>query len=188
MYNIRRLSRILITVLYGGLIILPCLTTFTWLFNDLPFIQSLCKQGMIRETIHTQEGPINLCDVKLTPLGKALGVLSNIVGSLSSWLSLMVLIKLFKRYKTGQVFSFSNVNAYRQLGGLCLINALAMRPLQELLSSLAVTLSNPPGQRYISIGFGSPNIYDIVTGLIIVTIAWVMAEGYRLQNDQQLTV
>ena len=188
MHNIQRLSKILITLFYMGLIILPILPMINWLFNETHVIQFLMKEGVIREIFNTPEGAINLADVKLTPLGRTLGILTCLTNQLTSWLGLIILIKLFKRYQVGQIFSLLNVNAYRQLGWLCLINALAMRPLTELLSTLAITLSNPPGQRYISIGFGTPNIYDIVVGLIIVTISWIMAEGYRLQNEQQLTV
>ena len=69
-----------------------------------------------------------------------------------------------------------------------MLNAVLVRPLAEMLMVLAATLSKPPGHRYLFFGFGTPNIKDIFMGLLIITISWVMAEGYKLQQDQQLTV
>ena len=53
---------------------------------------------------------------------------------------------------------------------------------------LMATLSNPPGHRYISLNFGTPNLEVLFWGMLVIVISWIMAEGYKLQKDQDLTI
>jgi hypothetical protein len=49
-------------------------------------------------------------------------------------------------------------------------------------------MGNPPGQRIVSIGFGSSEFMTLVVAGIIFVIAWVMDEGRIITEEQQLTV
>ena len=57
-----------------------------------------------------------------------------------------------------------------------------------MLIILMATLSNPPGHRYISLNFGTPNLEVLFWGMLVIVISWIMAEGYKLQKDQDLTI
>lgn len=46
----------------------------------------------------------------------------------------------------------------------------------------------PPGQRYFSLEFGSADLTALLIGGVLAVIAWVMEEGRKLQEEQDLTI
>jgi hypothetical protein len=39
-----------------------------------------------------------------------------------------------------------------------------------------------------SVSFDTYDIYNIVTAIMVIVISWIMAEGCKLNEEQQLTV
>ena len=112
-----------------------------------------------------------------------------------------VLNKLFRFYERGQIFTREQVVQMQQLGGLILVNwAIAMLlnamsegyteyrfDLAQLNWIGALQLFILPIAKDMSgnndIGFMQP-----VIGVLIIFIAWIMDEGRKIQEEQELTV
>jgi hypothetical protein len=97
------------------------------------------------------------------------------------------LIKLFKLYEKGEIFTSLNVNHIRHIGYALLISQI-LNPIYEFLMGVALTLHNPPGKGFAAIGFDLTNIGIILIALITLLISWVMAEACKLREEQQLTI
>ena len=52
-----------------------------------------------------------------------------------------------------------------------------LKPLHQLLLSGALTMHNPPGQRYITISLSGTDIGIVLTGLLIFLISWIIQKG-----------
>lgn len=97
------------------------------------------------------------------------------------------LMRLFQLYEQGDIFKPTNVRCFRKLSRVLLL-WFAAGIVHRPLLSIALTLHNPPGHRMLTIGFGSPDVTALLLGLILAVIAWVMEEGRKLQEEQDLTV
>ncbi|XPS84934.1 conserved uncharacterized protein, DUF2975 [Desulfosarcina variabilis str. Montpellier] len=97
------------------------------------------------------------------------------------------LMRLFKLYEQGEIFKLNNVHCYKKLSRVLIWWFIAGILCRSLLTT-ALTLHHPPGQRMISFGLTSTDLTTLLVGLILMVIAWVMEEGRKLQEDQDLTV
>jgi hypothetical protein len=97
------------------------------------------------------------------------------------------LMRLFKCYEKGEIFKLNNVHCYKKLSRVLIWWFIAGILCRSLLAT-ALTLHHPPGHRMISFGVTSSDLTTLVVGLILMVIAWVMEEGRKLQEDQDLTV
>ncbi|MGL4859242.1 MAG: DUF2975 domain-containing protein [Enterobacteriaceae bacterium] len=82
----------------------------------------------------------------------------------------------------------SNTLRYKYLGWCFFIDALIATPLNEILLSIASSMSNPVGERYFGVSFSSFNIMELICGVLLIMISWIMIEGHTLQNEQELTI
>jgi uncharacterized membrane protein len=188
MPRIQNISRYLLIVLNGLLFALPMFVLLIWAFIDSPSIQLLVKEGVLLKAAYTPEGTVNLSNVHWIPLSQTIGMTSYAIGLLPLFLSLFTLKALFRSYQAGEIFTARNAHRYRYLGWLFFLDALVAKPLSGMLLVLAVTLSNPPGHRFISVSFGLPNVEAIFCGILVIVISWVMIEASKLQEEQALTV
>lgn len=136
--------------------------------------------------IITPEGLVFLNQLPL--LSRTVCCLGKMIGVLPLFIGIIILLKLFKNYKQGEIFSLQNIKWYRYLGWLFFLDGFITQPLNNLLMIGGATLLNPPGHRYISLTFGTFNLEALFCGLLVLVISWIMAEGYRLQEDQKLIV
>ena len=96
-------------------------------------------------------------------------------------------IKLFSLYEKAEIFSINNVNYLKRIGQALLLSQL-FNPFYDALKTFNLSWGNPHGHRFISISFGSTNIEIILMALMTILISWIMAEGCRLREEQQLTI
>jgi len=101
---------------------------------------------------------------------------------------LWMLRAIFKNYNDGNIFGSSNASYFKKIGLLLFFDALVTTPLGNTLLNLAMTFNNPPGERFLTISFGSTNIYLLFFGLVIFIISLVMSEASKIHAEQQLTV
>lgn len=138
--------------------------------------------------IITPIGPVDLQNIDWTPLLKTLGFLSDVLSVVPYLMALVILRSVFIKYLNGSIFSSYNANQFKKLGIIALSNALIFAPLSYTLMILATTLSNPPGQRFLSLQFGSLNLASIFLGLILIVVSKVMVQATSIHEDQQLTI
>ena len=100
---------------------------------------------------------------------------------------LYFLIKLFKLYEQAEIFSIQNVNYIKKIGNTLLITQIVTIICNGFLS-VVLTLNNPHGLRTLVLTISGMHISLILTAFIIILIAWIMAEGCQLRDEQQLTI
>lgn len=188
MNRIQKVSSYLIIIFNLLLIGLPFLSLSIWLFMDYEPLKSLIAEGFLLSPVNAPEGPVNLSSVHWTPLSKFIDLLATVIGLCPLLLGLFFLKAVFRNYGRGEIFNTYNSLRYKYLGWLLFLDALIIKPLSDMLMILAVTLSNSPGHRVISISFGTPNMETIFCGVLVMVISWVMLEGYKLQEEQKFVI
>ena len=113
------------------------------------------------------------------------------------------LAQLFHYYERGLIFASETIHCIKTLGLLCVINWLLMTMAGRFLShpvAAKLPMVLPPDVKVVttmvkahSFGFFSFNIAGVnfgmlLAGIIIVLIAWIMDEGRKIQEEQELTV
>lgn len=193
MKRIQNISRFLLVVFNVLLIGLPLTNFLIWSCIDSSFLKNLFQSSFFQMTtllhpISTPEGLIKVDQVPWTLTTKLIALLSNMIRILPLVVSLICLKSIFKNYREGEIFNPANAKQYGKIGFTFFLDAVIAQPISQLIMVLAVTLSNPPGHRYISLSFGTPNLEVVFFGLLVMVISWVMLEGSRLQEEQRFTV
>ena len=110
------------------------------------------------------------------------------------------LAKLFWFYERGLIFVAEAIRCIKTLGLLCVIGCLLKSALHILGQLFPPTPPStlPPGvtvRAITSYGFdffsftiAGINVGLLLAGIIIVIIAWIMDEGRKIQEEQELTV
>ena len=97
------------------------------------------------------------------------------------------LIRLFKLYEIGQVFSRENIKHIKMASFGIFAYVIACFITHGLLS-VALTMNNPPGERTLGLSFQFDDASTLVIGFIILLIANVMDEARKLKDEADQTV
>jgi len=191
MSRIQKISSYLLVVFNILIVMIPLFLTVPWIFislktTDVPDVINFF--GMLEKTIQTPEGYVNLSNISWTPLLKLLGFCADLIAALPFLISLFLLKKLFVYYRDGEIFNVRNALIYRKLGVLYLIDALFIKSFSQTLMILALTMTNPPGARYLSISFGTPNLSSLFYGGLVIIVSWVMSEANKLHDEHKFTI
>ncbi|MFH1035388.1 MAG: DUF2975 domain-containing protein [Pseudomonadota bacterium] len=100
---------------------------------------------------------------------------------------LALLGRLFRLYEQGQFFTSANVAIFQRLGWCILIWA-ASDFLRVAGLGIVLTLHRPAGQRLLVLSLGSDQILMALIGLVVLTIAWVMDEARKIEEDRALII
>jgi len=172
--RIQQLCRFFQYLFFGWLVAIPIIHVCIWIcFNHLPSAMFHDVSTMIQR-----------------PISPGILVIAGLVSFLLSALQMAMtwmLIRLFRLYRDGKFFLAENVSCLWNISKLLLAQALA-KPVIETLTTTILSFSNPPGQRMLSIGLDSADISTAMTGGIVFVIAYVMEEGRKLQDEQELTI
>jgi hypothetical protein len=159
-----------------------------WLFIDTAPIKNLLKQEFLQPPVSTPDGYVNLSAVQWSFPAKIIGFIAQCVKFIPLYISLFVLRSIFLNYQKGEIFSTINACYYGYLGWAFFLDTLIVLPLGNLLMVLAVTLPNPPGHRYITIGFGTLNVEALFCGVLVIIISWIMLEASKIHDEQKFTI
>ena len=171
--------RVLFQILF---IALPIMLIIIWTkYNGLFIVKWFSMSYIPGAYIHSISHALSNTD-------KLLGFCINTIPLAVELFIFYSLIKLFKLYEKGEIFSIRNVHYIRNIGYVLLIKQVIVGAIYEFLMGWALTRSNPPGQRFASVTFGHSDVGIIFAALLIVLISWIMAEGCKLYEEQQLTI
>ncbi len=112
-------------------------------------------------------------------LGFAISLIPGGISILAFWR----LRALFGLYEQGQIFTAGSIRSLRGFAIAIILFAIA-KPLANALLSMALTLSNPPGQKMLAISVGSSDLTTAFIGCVFLIIAWTMDEGRELAEEQ----
>lgn len=203
MNNIKRVSlffRIIFQLLF---VMVPLVLVVSWLYAPQPLIllggtlqlnaiphmymaPSLYAKGMHFLTVQSGLSPGFVLHT-LSNSEKALGFLVSTIPMAIELFILYCLIKLFGLYAAGEIFSLNNVRYIRNIGYALLMGQL-INPFYEFFLGLILTWHNPPGYRYAVMRLDQTNFGILLIGILVILISWIMAEGCKLREEQQLTI
>ena len=89
---------------------------------------------------------------------------------------------LFREFARGHVFT---ERAARQLQTFA-VTVLAQAPLGPVTTaglSVALTMSNPPGQRAVHIALSSNDYFALIVGGVLLAVATVMREAVKIADE-----
>lgn len=118
---------------------------------------------------------------------KLFGFLVGMLPLTITMVLLYCLIKLFRLFEQGEIFTLGVVSYIKKAAYVLLIGQ-ALNPVYEFMMGLVLTLSNPLGQRLAKITFSHNNLGVILIALMILLISWIMAEGCKLSDEQRLII
>lgn len=181
MNKIQRTSRYLRWLFTGLMVITPILYVAFWFF-----VPDVIKQDDFIMGFNVI--PSQLIVVHpLTTMLRLLGLTISIIPMSITLLLYANLVTLFLMYERGYYFNLQNVSVIKRIGVYLLLGEI-LRPLEEAATTLLLTWQNGPGQRALLISLKGNNIVVIITGIMIILISWIIAEGHRLSEDQRLTI
>lgn len=167
----RRLRYLLMTIFW----VMPVINAYVWVFmNGFP---KMMTSHMLPYFV----------ELPLPASARLMGFVVVMIPTGVAMIGAYHLVRLFRLYEQGDIFKLRNVRCYKKLSRL-LIWWFAAGILCQSLLSVVLTLHHPPGQRMVTVGLASSDLTALLLGLILMVIAWVMEEGRKLQEDQDLTV
>jgi hypothetical protein len=187
--KIQRVSFFFRVLFQVAFVVLLAAEILTWL-NAPASLHALKVYGffMIPENYFTNLAmPQHLMPQTFTAMTKLLGFLVSMISTGVKLVLFYFLIRLFKLYERGEIFTLANVRYIRNIGYTLLVSQLII-PLYQGLIGIVLTRQNPPGQHFAMFGIGTDNLGVLFMSLLIILVSWIMAEGCRLREEQQLTI
>jgi len=190
--NVSLFFRVIFQIIF---IVLPVLLIVSWIYapNELVFLASFAKLNAIPATysgmhMYTAQGlPEKAILHTLSVSEKSLGCLVSAIPMLVKMFIVYSLIKLFKLYEKGEIFSITHVRYIRNIG-YALLTGQLIEPFYQFVMGFILTINNPPHHRYAAITLDQTNIGILLTALLVILISWIMAEACQLREEQQLTI
>jgi hypothetical protein len=126
--------------------------------------------------------------VTLNGTTRFLAIIVSIVPMSISMYAMHQLVKIFRHYEQGDVFSVENANRYQKLA-YALFAWVIGGLFYSMVMSFVMTFQNTGfKQKVVAVSFGSYDLMALITGGIVLLIAWVMKEAQKISEDQSLTV
>ncbi|HTA94639.1 MAG TPA: DUF2975 domain-containing protein [Verrucomicrobiae bacterium] len=116
------------------------------------------------------------------------------------------LAQLFHYYERGLIFTSETIRCIKILGLLCVINWMitsAWNTFARLFPPSPIPISTLPREvaghtvkivessfrmGFFTFSYGGINLGMLLAGTVIILIAWIMDEGRKIQEEQELTV
>jgi hypothetical protein len=184
MHKIKRVSHFFRILFQITFVVLPLLVVWFWI--QAPHPVGLTFMGWGISFINSPYSSWQILHA-LTPGEKLIGFILSWLTIGAAEVTIYFLIKLFRLYENAEIFTLQNVVYIRNIAYALLIGQL-LAPIQQALMSFALTWHNPHGYRVMTISVTGSNFGVILMALLILLISWVMAEGCRLQAEQELTI
>lgn len=183
MDKIKRISLFFRVLFQVFLLALPILLITAWLVSSGTLV-------LLGGAINLNYIPAAYSDSILHTLSGSEKLLALSLSSIPMFIQLYILfslISLFKLYEKGEIFSLNNVRYIRNIGYALLVTQIIDSIYQGAMG-FVLTRYNPPGQRFASITLDQTNMGVLLIALIVILISWIMAEGCKLREEQQLTI
>lgn len=186
--RIQRFAKLFRAIFFATLVLSPVIVAVLWLSGGeillgdggWSMIVGLFTNNTSLDVAHTPEMPL-AWDQRLLGLGVDLIPLGV------TMMCLWWLVRLFTLYSMGEIFTGTTVKYIRRTGWTMLAGVVLM-PVHEALLTMVLTMHNLPGERLITVSIGSSDIRDLLITGIIILVSWIMDEGRKLRESDELTV
>jgi len=128
--------------------------------------------------------PLGLRPITITFGARMIGMLLALVGAIPVLYALVQLSRLFSAFAGGHVFEDDNAARIRSIG-LALIAKAALSPPVQILTTLNLTLNNPPDARTIGFEIEAGHLMTVLGGLALIAFATVMRDATRLSQENR---
>ncbi|WP_432738195.1 DUF2975 domain-containing protein [Maridesulfovibrio sp. FT414] len=179
MDKIKKMSTVLKYVFWLLLILIPLTESLGWILFDG------FDGWAVPDVLFSLEGENFPLELSMT--SRLLGMLATSPCVLLDMFCVWQMMRLFSLYSQGRIFTGENSSCYRR-AAWALLGSEILYPLVQAGASLAVSMDNPVGERFVSIGFNDANLGSIVVACVVLAVSWVMDEGRKLQEDAELTI
>jgi DUF2975 family protein len=115
---------------------------------------------------------------------RLLGALLSFVGASPLLYALAQLSLLFSAFARGLVFEDRNAARIRAIG-IALLIKTALSPLIQILTTLNLTINNPPTSRLVGFELEVGYLMTVLGGLALMAFASVMREAARLSSENR---
>ena len=177
--KIQRISSRLYVVFFAFAVLMPMLTAGYWIFfNELP-------ENMISASLKMQSS-LPIPD-ELLLSQRMLCLMVSLFPLAIKLAAVFTIMRLLKLYRAGQFFSGSHVQCFKRLGRILIYYTVA-GVVESTAIVLVMTMNNPSGQKMLSIGFSSDDLTLLVVAAIVLMISWIMDEGRKMAEENELTV
>lgn len=172
--RISRLSSLLMWLSRAALVLLPPI--WIWLGYERFVAPATIPQALDMMPLDLGASPSS---------GAAmLAAFLSVLPELGTYFALWQAQALFRLYRDGETLSPAPARRIGGIGtGLLLATglAVAVRPA----AALALSLSNPPGQRLVAMSFGSGDVALLLAAGLMVVIGWVMREAAAVAEENR---
>ena len=186
--KIQRVSQLFKWIFIIAFIVLPLLSIVFWL--QAPAFLHFGSHAITYNEIPAEfsESPMAFkYSLSFTASTKFLGFSVSLIPLAIKLTILYLLIKLFKNFQQGDIFSMKSVSYVKAISITLLLGQLIHRFYQALLS-LVLTWHNPVGKRVIVVGFSGTNFGMLCVALLMLLISWILRESYQLYEQQKYTI
>lgn len=183
MNKIKFVSRFFRSLFIAALCVLPVATAIAWYYapTQVPALIPNMRYSAIPLAYQQQALPM------LSDTQKLLGFFIASIPMAVTLFILITLIKLFGLYERGKIFTLQHVRYISRIGYALLLGQIA-NIVSEAAIGVLLTWHNSPGQRVLSVTLDQTNLEVVLIALMVVLVAWIMAEGCKLQEEQQFTI
>ncbi|MBU2469794.1 MAG: DUF2975 domain-containing protein [Proteobacteria bacterium] len=158
----------------------------TLLMFAIPVALALCWAFMENLPLVNARLPVKV-DANLPLISRILAFIASMIPGGVAIYALSRLRRLFDLYAHGVIFRPANVQCFRQLGWSLFAWAGASF-LFNALAGIILTFHWKPGTRLLILSLDSQDMLAVFTGLVVITVAWVMDQGRKLNEEQELFV
>ena len=188
MERIQKVSQFFLVFFKFLFVFLPLLAIFKWVFMSSAIMHSGFAQHLLIMPFYTPSGSVYLPDIAWSPLTRLIGLSAYLLALIPLLTSLFALIHIFKNYSMAKIFNIDNARYFRLIGWMFILDGILVKSLVDGLMTIAVSLNNPPGERYITLQFDSLNVESIFCGAVVIIVSWVMLEASKIHEEHQYTV
>jgi Protein of unknown function (DUF2975) len=189
--KIQRVSSILWKLLWVPLLGYPLFVCLAWLFPETEFVKSFSHviAFYAPPSGDFHGNPVIRLDPALLSVGaRGIGFAGSILDTLFVCAAAILGLKLLRLYQKGIIFSEENTRFMSGIGWCVLLYGVVGGLFVRALWGVASTFDNPIGQRFLTLSLSEGDFKLIFAGVFILLITWVMREGVKLQQEQELTV
>lgn len=111
----------------------------------------------------------------------------GVIPALAMAYVLVQMMQLFALYEVGDFLTRDTAQRIFR-AGLGLIATMVLKIIAAPLQVLVTSLANPPGSRVLAIGFEGADLGLLLSGGLLMTIAWTVSEAARLADENRAFV